>query len=203
MTKRRRKKNKHSVAGETVPGRNQNWDSRALKVGTIALIVLLAVAGWLTFADRSSTSGTDTTTILGQVETFPCESREHVPPDTRISYSTDPPVCGPHYSRPVAPGFYTAEQVPEALVHSLEHGNVVIYYEQPGAKTLQTLQAWASRYTGAWDGVVVVLRPNLDTRVILTAWGKKLELETFDADAATVFVDVYRGRGPEKQIRVR
>lgn len=93
--------------------------------------------------------------VLAWVEIFPCSSRRHVPPGTHVRYATDPPVCGPHYATVVKPGLYTEEQVPEELVHALEYGNVVIYYDRPGEAALEALQAPARQYTGAWDDVIV------------------------------------------------
>ena len=172
----------------------------------VAIVAVLAVAGWLAFANRRPVSDTEKPapagqTALRQVESFPCPSRDHVQPGIDVYYPMDPPVCGQHYATWVKPGFYTTEQVPEEVVHSLEHGYVVIYYDQPEPAVLQTLQDLAERFTGEWDGVVVVPRPGLGQGIILTAWGKMLRLDTFDEDVVMAFLDAYRGRGPEHPVR--
>ncbi len=215
MAKKRRKKKQTGAKTSRAPVQEA---TRRTQVGGISLarpvigaavvvlVAALAVAGWLAFSSRSSAPDTEGTapadqTALSQVETFPCPSRDHVQPDTQVDYATDPPVCGSHYDASVEPGFYTTEQVPEELVHSLEHGYVVIYYDQPEPAVLQTLQDLAKRFTGDWDGVVVAPRPGLGQAIILTAWGKMLRLDTFDEDAVMAFLDAYRGRGPEHPVR--
>jgi len=138
---------------------------------------------------------------LSRVETFPEEGRTHLQPGERWSYRTDPPTSGPHSPDWVNPGFYTAELPPERLVHSLEHGHIVIYYEDPGPEAIRTLQVWARMFTGPWDGVVVVPKRGLGRAVILTAWTRMLRLDSFDADAAAAFIEAFRGRGPEHPVR--
>lgn len=138
---------------------------------------------------------------LSRVETFPDEGRAHLEPGERAVYRTDPPASGPHSPDWINPGFYTTEQPPERLVHSLEHGHVVIYYEDPGPEALRTLQTWARMFNGPWDGIVIVPRRGLGRAVILTAWTRMLRLEAWDANAAAAFIDAFRGRGPEHPVR--
>lgn len=190
---------RHTQAGHTP-------FARPLIGVAVVVVAVLAVAGWLAFSSRRPVSDAEEPApvdqaALRQVETFPCPSRDHVQPGVDIYYPMDPPVCGQHYATWVKPGFYTTGQVPEELVHSLEHGYVVIYYDQPEPAALQTLQDLAERFTGDWDGVVVVPRPGLGQRLILTAWGKMLRLDTFDENAVMAFLDAYRGRGPEHPVR--
>ncbi|MBE9079787.1 DUF3105 domain-containing protein [Romeria aff. gracilis LEGE 07310] len=91
-------------------------------------------------------------------------------------------------------GVYDQEQPQEKLVHSLEHGNIVIYYDEPGEETI-------NEFSGPWDGIVVVPKPGLGESIVLTAWTKKLAQPQFDPDAAASFIDEYRGRGPENPVR--
>lgn len=140
-------------------------------------------------------------TALARVETFPAEGRDHVLPGERVRYATDPPTSGPHDPEPVDPGFYDRPQAAEKLVHSLEHGHIVIYYDEPGAAALETLEAWARRYADNWDGVIAVPKEGLGRAVVLAAWTRMLRLEAFDAADAAAFTDAFRGRGPEHPVR--
>ena len=88
-------------------------------------------------------------------------------------------------------------QPPEKLVHSLEHGGVVIYYDQPAPAVLATLKQWAKGHPGKWDGVIVTPLPGLGQGIVLTAWRKRLRLDQFDAARAQVFLDAFLGHGPE------
>ncbi|PSN11618.1 hypothetical protein C7293_23530, partial [filamentous cyanobacterium CCT1] len=102
---------------------------------------------------------------------------------------------------PVMPGVYTEAQRPEQLVHALEHGNIVIYYDQPTAEAMTTLKSWADQFSGPWEGIVVVPKAGLGGEIVLTAWTKKLAMPEFSPQAAAAFVDEYRGRGPENPVR--
>ena len=138
---------------------------------------------------------------LTSVETFPDDGRQHVEPNEPVDYEEDFPTSGPHDPTPVMPGVYSQVQRPEQLVHSLEHGNIVVYYDQPGPEATKALESWASQFPGAWDGVVAVPKAGLGESVVLTAWTKQLNLPTFDSQAAASFIDEYRGRGPENPVR--
>lgn len=55
------------------------------------------------------------------------------PGTTHVDYPTVPPSSGPHFATPVFPnvGFYGVRDVPavEALVHNLEHGYTIVWYD--------------------------------------------------------------------------
>jgi hypothetical protein len=134
---------------------------------------------------------------LVNVQTFPSEGRYHLDPGEKWEYGQTPPTSGPHDPAPIKPGFYKTPQAPEKLVHSLEHGNIVIYYEKPTPSALRQLKGWAKRYKGKWDGVIVTKLPGLGSAVILTAWTKLLRFDSFDPVNASAFIDTFRGKGPE------
>ena len=130
-------------------------------------------------------------------ETLPDEGRWHLEPGENWEYRSTPPTSGPHDPKWVRSGFYRTEQPPEKLVHSLEHGNVVIYYDRPAPDVLATLKEWAKRHPGKWDGLIVAHLPGLGQGIFLTAWRKRLRLDQFDAARAQAFLDAFLGHGPE------
>ncbi len=143
--------------------------------------------------------------LLENVQSFPSEGTDHVSPGTDIQYDTTPPTSGPHYSTTVSAGFYEETQPAGALVHTLEHGAVVIYYD-PAALDQEAradLEAYASEYTGTWQSVVVVPNPNEnpESPYVLTAWRHMLRLDSYDADVVRAFIAEYLGRGPENPVR--
>lgn len=138
---------------------------------------------------------------LEQVRSTPDQGNSHLSPGQTKNYVEPFPTSGEHASSALKPGFYKNEMPKVNLVHSLEHGNIVIYYENPGEDALAQLQEWTSLYTGNWDGVVATASPGLGSAVVLTAWTKILRLEEFDAAGAAAFLDLYRGRGPENRVR--
>lgn len=111
------------------------------------------------------------------------------------------PTSGQHDLRWIEPGFHDAPQNKGKLVHALEHGNVVVYYDDPGAETIALLKSWSGLFGGQWSGLVVVPAPGLGQEVVLAAWRKKLRLKPFAEPAAAAFIDAFRGRGPEKPVR--
>lgn len=173
-------------------------------VGLAALMVGLIAFLW--YRDQSQQIAFDPNTAAGKaaleaVETSPAEGSKHVEPGQPVDYGKDFPTSGDHDPTPVSPGVYTETQRPEQLVHSLEHGNIVIYYDQPNTVTKQTLEGWAEEFPGPWDGVVVTPKAGLGESIVLTAWTKQLNMPKFDPAAAASFIDEYRGRGPENPVR--
>lgn len=173
-------------------------------VGIAALMV--ALIGGLWYRNRPQSIAFEPNTTVGEAamaatQTFPDQGQAHVSPGQAVNYDSDFPTSGPHDPNPVLPGVYTQEQRLEELVHSIEHGNIVIYVDQPGQAAMDTLTAWASDFPGLWDGLVVVPKAGLGKEVVLTAWTKKLILPEFEPEAAATFIDTYRGRGPENPVR--
>ena len=125
----------------------------------------------------------------------------HLAPGERVDYGANTPTSGRHDPRWVTPGVYQTTQSPAMLVHSLEHGMVVIYYDRLAADAMATLEDWSDLYGGPFSGMVATPRPGLGEKLVLTAWRKSLTLERFDARAAAAFIDAYRGRGPENPVR--
>ncbi|MFQ5773891.1 MAG: DUF3105 domain-containing protein [Kiloniellaceae bacterium] len=138
---------------------------------------------------------------LARVETLPNDGQSHLQPGERHKYAAEFPTSGPHDPVPTDPGFYDQPQRATRIVHALEHGHIVIYYDDPGADVLDRLKDWAALYDGHWDGVIATPFSGLGRDVVLTAWRKVLELDGFDPAAAAAFIDEYRGRGPENPVR--
>jgi hypothetical protein len=82
-------------------------------------------------------------------------NQEHKPIGTRIHYPDSPPADGPHYPTPAPFGrtFYTADDRPqlEYLVHNLEHGYTLLWYDPSVADdkdSLAEVRAIASKFEG-------------------------------------------------------
>jgi len=173
----------------------RSWTVRMMMLGLIAVVP--ACGGG---PDQPATS-----TVLKpsdpDIETFPSEGSEHVPTSTSITYRTDPPTSGPHYADFVASGgFYTTEINPPYVVHSMEHGAIIIYYSPAvTAEQLNHLKDLAAQHPG--NGAQVVAEPRNDPiyPIILTAWTHRLRLTTYDAARIDAFVALFLNQGPEKQ----
>ncbi len=199
---KRRKKATSSPAAKTAPGRS--FPTRYVIYG----LAILALAGALygIVSGQPEASAFEALAAEGQgelqrVQSFPNEGRTHVPAGSQINYGTNPPTSGPHYIHWVDPGFYEASKGRSNLVHSLEHGLIVIFYDQPGESVIDRLKAWTDLFNGPWSGIVAVPKAGLGDKLILTAWRKILRLDRFEAVSAAAFIDAYRGRGPENPVR--
>lgn len=180
-----------------------------LIVGVVGVAVLAAVgAFWWQGKQADSQSEQVVASLvqqgqgaLAQVRSTPNQGEGHLSPGQTRNYVEPFPTSGDHASAGLRAGFYKNEMPKMNLVHTLEHGSIVIYYDTPGEDALAQLQDWTALYTGNWDGVVATASPGLGGAVVLTAWTKVLRLEEFDAAGAAAFLDLYRGRGPENQVR--
>lgn len=175
---------------------------------TVAAVAVIAAAGaawswwhWYGLEAGLSQGANQGLARLNAVESFRSEGTVHLRPGERVFYRTAPPTSGSHDPVPTPPGFYSEVQPPEKLVHSLEHGNIVIYVDRPDPAVMQTLRKWVGQFSGRWDGVIVTPYPRLGQSIILTAWQRMLRLKDFDTDSAAAFIDRFRGRGPENPVR--
>ncbi|MFB6218513.1 MAG: DUF3105 domain-containing protein [Halobacteriaceae archaeon] len=193
-------------------GEERDWTRPALvAAGVLALggIYLVLFSGLLSGGGGGIESqplpnrGDDA--LLSGVQSYSDLSRGHVEPGTDVSYETMPPVGGPHYGTTADPRFYEEAPPVEELVHNLEHGHVVVYYD-PAALTpeaRESLRAFVRAHQNPWAAVVVVPTPveNPEAPYVLTAWGHKLSMDSYDAEVVRAFLAEYLGRGPERPVR--
>lgn len=189
-------------------------DGGGFPVGPAVLVALLVLAGglvvWVTFFMGSGGGGGDVRDVpddplLSDVESFASDGRNHVPSDRDVQYAQDPPLSGTHYGDWVRAGFYNQTPPLGNLVHSLEHGHVVVYYD-PAAMTAadrRALEALAANHTSRWESVVVAPNPNENPAApyVLTAWQVRLRLDEYDPERVDAFLDAFRGKGPENPVR--
>ena len=90
------------------------------KLAGIIVVVTVIGGGWLLFSQKP------TGATPGQ--TIPDLGRDHVPEGEIVEYNSNPPTSGPHYEEWEKPGIYDRPLIDEKLVHSLEHGYIVISY---------------------------------------------------------------------------
>lgn len=123
-----------------------------------------------------------------------------------FAYNSTPPTSGPHYGS-MAPWGIRNEPVPyEYLLHNLEDGGIVIYYQCDDncSELRQTLEEVVDPYVRAEQRVVLVRNDptwsndvaghvSMETPIAVTAWTRLLPLETVDADRIRGFVSKYMG----------
>ena len=169
---------------------------RALILAAVATI--LPACG--TSNDGTPTTSSGMTAMDPGIETFADEGNTHVPVGTVITYNTDPPTSGNHYPDPQEGGFYTKVIDPGFLVHTMEHGGIIIYYDKAfvAAGDLDKLKKLAEDHKGDFSTICVVPRTDPTYPIILTAWTHRLRLSQYDQTRIDGFVTLYLGQGPEK-----
>ena len=123
-------------------------------------------------------------------------------------YNTDPPTSGRHYAIELNAGFYekadlsSMPEFPEGhLVHNLEHGYVIFWYNcnlvTEGECT--ELKTQVRSVLDQENNFKVIAFPweSLKVPVVLTSWGQMQEFETFNPELAQTFVNRNRNQAPE------
>jgi hypothetical protein len=129
-------------------------------------------------------------------------SRDHTP--ERVEYSTNPPTSGNHDPNPATQGVYNTSAPPdEKLVHNLEHGNIVMYYnpEKLDEGTIEQFRELTRDLNRSRANPCAILAPRTsiqdDKPIALTAWGALATLDTFDEAQIRAFWRDYVAKGPE------
>ncbi|MEZ4679720.1 MAG: DUF3105 domain-containing protein [Caldilineaceae bacterium] len=125
-----------------------------------------------------------------------------------IAYNSTPPTSGPHYDNLVAWGIYNEPQRYEHLVHNLEDGGVIVYYQCADGcpETVANLEELVRPYVDRGAHVVMVpndptwsingsqpLHQDMGATIALTAWQHILKLDEVDGDKIRAFIERYEG----------
>jgi hypothetical protein len=130
---------------------------------------------------------------------WPDDGNAHVAEGTPITYNTNPPTSGTHYPIAQAGGFYIHTIQLGYLVHTMEHGGIIIYYDPDTVTTEQQdeLRTIVQPHLGNFSTVVALPRDDAEFPIILTAWRHWQRLRVYDAAAINGFVTQFLGQGPE------
>ena len=117
-----------------------------------------------------------------------------------VDYATTPPYGGPHWTFPLRCGIYEEEQHFEPMVHTMEHGAIVLYY-QPlvvDAGTVGEMRVAASQLLR--EGARLILTPStrIGTPVAIASWGRLLLMDDFEEDTLRGFIEAFEGDAPEE-----
>jgi hypothetical protein len=144
-----------------------------------------------------------------ELESFKAGSNLHIEsPDQSVRYRSDPPTSGRHHPVPADDAAYAISPDVRRIVHTLEHGRVVIWFDRDLPREARaSLKAF---YTD--DSHHVLLVPDttdMPYAVAATAWnrdpgrygtGRLLGCRDYGGDTFTAlaaFRDRHRDRGPE------
>jgi hypothetical protein len=152
-------------------------------------------------------SAVDGAACVSSIETHPDEGALHIACVDPTSYMTNPPSSGNHYSCWAAYQTYTAPIPWGNLVHSLEHGAIVMTYNCPDgcAADVAAMQAFIDRQpldsncgtTLGKNRLILMPDPDLDVRFAASAWDWTLKANCFDPAAYQRFYDDHYDHGRE------
>ncbi len=134
--------------------------------------------------------------------------RSHLNPCTPVTYPENPPLGGPHYSVWAAFTTYDAPVPWGFLVHSMEHGAVILTYNCPDGcpdvlSAFENIQATKTDPVctdmPTQNRIVVVPDPDLPVPVAAVAWENAYLATCLDVPSLQAFVDTHYGNGPEQE----
>lgn len=171
----------------------RNMSTEHKVIGGIALLTLVILVGgiWLIMkADEKKNIP-----LMG--EEIKIQSTQHIKPgESHPPYNSNPPTGGWMYDGVGGAGIHDKEVADELLIHSMEHGAVIVHYKSDlNSDQIGQIKAV---YGSASGRKILVPRENLDAPVALTSWGRLLKLQTIDPNQIKSFIETNENRGPEK-----
>jgi hypothetical protein len=129
-------------------------------------------------------------------KSFANEGRDHVP--GTVKYKSNPPHSGDHNPIPAEDGPYLEAPRNENLVHSLEHGRIVIQFKPSVSEEVKG--QLKSLFDEDPYHILLVPNPRMPYEVAATAWTEVLGCPQANEqvfDAIRTFKERHRDRGPE------
>jgi hypothetical protein len=195
---RRSRASEEAMGRRLGAGPSAALDWRILAIGGILVLGLVVLILVLLFGG----GGNSATVGTRQVDA----GRTHIDEGTQGSgYTSIPATSGPHWSSANSPGpwgVYTTAQPQERMIHNLEHGGVVIWYQPAAISTadLATLTQFVQQQITT-ARFKVILTPwsgsSFDHTIAVTAWDWLLYLDTPDLDMIRAFIDDHINKAPE------
>ena len=146
-------------------------------------------------------AGTSKPPSCASLEAPPDEGRAHLPDGETAEYDSYPPTSGPHAIKPAKPGWYDVSPPIEQLVHSLEHGFIVVYRSGLDATTEAALRTrFDALVADGFGGLISVPDEAIKDPMTLTAWDRLQRCVTADPDAFEGFVRDHYAQAPEASV---
>ncbi len=183
-------------------GNNNNSNPATVPVGVVATSTLPNSGGGV-MTQPTSSGATATTNLSADLPGTPIPSggNKHVAASEPITYQNYPPSSGTHYDA-TAPYGFSAVELPEGqIVHSMEHGSVVLYYKPDVAQSVKDdlKKAYDQLPAGKYGKVKMVIAPyaNMKTPLALAAWTRLLPMTEYNYQTVFTFYKALVDKGPE------
>ncbi len=184
--------------------RRQSSLPTILIIGAVGIIVIVIAV--LVIQGGTQPQVSAASTLMGTP--VPITSRDHIPSYSDPGqYNSNPPAGGHHYDTPWPAKFYQESDLaslpphPEGyLVHSLEHGYVIFWYNCaiPGTNCTALKQS-IQNVINAVGGTKVIAFPwsSLTIPLAMSSWGQVLNMPVVDETVMQKFVLTNRYQAPE------
>ena len=213
MSKKLEEKQRRRLAEEKKKAEQRRAQRRRNLVTLVIAIIVSVGVVWLILDESTGTNNNDKPSSAdygvsadaagcGEIESATPQKADHIEVGAEHApYNTNPPTSGPHYAAPVAPidtGFYTNDIEPEKVVHNLEHGMIVIWYDPDAPQ--ETIDNVEKAVQEVPDATVAVPWTDMEgsSHVVLTAWAKLQRCSDVSKDVVDDFRTKYQGKGPEQ-----
>lgn len=165
--------------------------------GVIGLLTLVIIVGGVWLSSKKGIENSEKLSKPMMGEKMVDEGAGHIAKGKdHLAYKSNPPTSGPHWLGTVGAGIKN-EPVPDELVlHSMEHGAVVLWYREDLPES--DVGKIKSAFQNASGKKIMLPRKDLDVPVALTSWGYLLKLETIDEEKIKEFIETNNDRAPEK-----
>jgi Protein of unknown function (DUF3105) len=176
-----------------------------ITMGVAALVAILVVG--LIVQQRNGTAAANSANYGVTAAQAGCLAVQHPKPmvGTHIAlnaphkkYDSSPPTSGPHYPPPIAPidpGFYSIAQTPEKVVHNLEHGQIVIWYNPDAPEQIKSDIRAAVNEVPTYSLATPYNNMKPGYNIALTAWGQLQFCKQVSKQVVDDFRTHYQGRG--------
>jgi hypothetical protein len=185
---RLREQRRRNGGGGSAPRRiGQGWIVLGAVVAFVALILVARSLGAFdpppapidVNAKEFDTAGQ---TVGTKLEVLPAD---HIPTGQKATYNSVPPTSGQHYQAPAAPAPWGIKETTlpnEVTTHNLEHGGVVVAYNNLSTAEVDQLKSIVRQLmSGGFKKVILEPYPELtDAKVALTAWSWLYKLPSVD-----------------------
>lgn len=161
--------------------------------GVVAALVILAGVFFLLNPPARTPTSTGSASC-DNLETPADEGRGHLTAGETPTYKQVPPTSGTHNPVWAQAGVYGDNVDVTQLVHSLEHGYVILYYN--GISQAEINQLTSIQQSDPFK-MIVAPYPNMPAKVAIVAWDHKQMCSGVNEPAIRSFVAQFRNQGPE------
>lgn len=174
----------------------QKKQQQYLLIGGGILAVLIIAGGALLLLTPPRTVTSTGSAQCANLQQMLDEGRGHLSPGDPIPvYKSNPPTSGTHNPTWYQAGVYDNNVDVTQLIHSLEHGYVILYYNGISQDEINQL---ASIQRSDSFKMIVAPYPNMPYKVALAAWARLQTCDGVNEQAIRSFTAQFRNQGPEQ-----